>query len=382
MNSTFRVARLFGIDINVHATWVIAVFLIAWSLGAGYFPQAYPDWEPGLYPVAGIAAALGLFLCVLVHELAHSLLALAKGLPVHGITLFIFGGVSSIEMNDDEAHDEFVIAIVGPLTSLALAGLAWAASAVVPAGSFAGALVTYLVFVNVVLAVFNLVPGFPLDGGRVLRSVVWGITGDFEKATRLASSVGQFIGFALIGWGVVRLLAGEVFAGLWTALIGWFLNSAAEATKVQTVSTVAFRGLKAGDLLEPAPEALDPDTTVATFVQEHILRHGERALPVVFGGRVLGIVSLTDVKRVPEDSWPATPVTRIMTRDVLAVRPTDDVSEGLRLLAEHDVHQVLVTDDGGRLLGQLTRAHLVEYLQLREELGVRAGRPGSGATAP
>lgn len=382
MNSTFRIARILGIDINVHATWIIALFLVAWSLSAGYFKDSYPNWQSSSYWLAGTFSALLLFVCVLLHEMAHSLLALAKGLPVHGITLFIFGGVSSIEMQDDEAHDEFLIAVVGPLSSLVLAGLAWLATQMLTSGEIASAVLQYLVGINVMLALFNLVPGFPLDGGRVLRSIIWGITGDFEKATRIAASVGQFIGYFLIAAGVVWLWSGQVFNGLWTAFIGWFLNSAAEASKVQTVTSYAFRGLTAADLLEPEPETLTPDTPVATFVRDHILRHGERALPVVFGERVLGIVSLSDVKRLPEAQWANTPVTSIMSRDVLAVAPTDDVSEGLRLLAEHDVHQVLVLDDG-RLLGVLTRAHLVEYLQLREELGLRpSSRHGSGTALP
>lgn len=379
MNSTFRVARIAGVDVNLHATWLIAFFLITWTLSAGYFPQQYPGWGNPTYFVAGITASLSLFVCVLIHEFAHSLVAIAKGLPVHGITLFVFGGVSAIETEADEAHNEFIIAIVGPLASLVLAGLAWLVTTFAADGTLLDAIAHYLVFINVVLAVFNLVPGFPLDGGRVLRSVVWGVTGDFEKASRVAANVGQFVGFFLIATGVVRVMAGDVFSGLWTALIGWFLNSAAEASKVQTVANEAFKGLQVADLLEPATATLAPDTTVERFVRDQVLGHGRRALPVVFGDRVHGIVSLSDVKRLPEAEWPVTPVTAIMTREPVAVRSEDEVAEALRLIAERQIHQVLVIDDG-ELKGVLTRAHVVEYLQLREELGAHAARPGRGSS--
>ncbi len=377
MNNTFRVARIAGVDVSVHITWVIAVFLVTWTLGAGYYPDKYQGWDSWLYPFAGVLSALLLFACVLLHEMAHSLVAMAMGLPVHGITLFIFGGISAIDMEADEAHNEFIVAVVGPLTSLLLAGACYMGSAVAPDGTMADAIVKYLTTINVGLALFNLVPGFPLDGGRVLRSVVWGVTGDFEKASRWAAWAGQFVGFFLVASGVVWLFWGHSYSGLWMMLIGWFLSNAAEASKVTAVTDEVFSGLLVADLLEASPVVLPPDTPVGVFVREYILRRGYRALPVVLGDRVLGIVSLTDVKKVAEAQWATTPVTAIMTRErLVSVTSNDDAATALRLLAEHQIHQVLVVDDG-QLKGVVTRTHLVEYFQLREELGVRTSRSGA-----
>ena len=211
MKPSFRLGRIAGVEIGIHYTWLFAFALIAWSLAEGFFPGYFPGWSIGAYWLTGAVAAVFLFLSVLVHELAHSFVAKAKGLPVQGITLFIFGGVSNIGGEAAKAKDEFVIAIVGPLTSLVLSGLSWVLYRVLPGqdGPLV-AILSYLSLINLMLAGFNLLPGFPLDGGRVLRSILWGTTGSLTKATRIAASVGQAFGWLLIAWGVYQVLGGQL----------------------------------------------------------------------------------------------------------------------------------------------------------------------------
>lgn len=234
MQSSLRLGGLADIQIGVHYTWVFAVVLIAWSLAVGYFPGVVPGVGAGTYWALGIIAALLLFASVLVHELSHSLVARSRGLTVDSITLFIFGGVSNLSTEATSAGDEFLVAIVGPISSFVLAGVFWLLGQTLPSTGPLGAVVGYLAFINLLLGGFNLVPGFPLDGGRVLRSLVWGATGDLQRATLVASYAGQAFGWLLILWGLSRLLSGDLLGGLWTAFIGWFLNGAAESSRHAT----------------------------------------------------------------------------------------------------------------------------------------------------
>ena len=232
---SFKLGTIDGIDIRIHYTWLLAYLLIAWSLAMGYFPMSGESASSVTYWALGAVAALLLFVSVLLHELAHSLVARARGLRVDSITLFIFGGVSTISGEARTARDEFLIAVVGPLTSLALAGLFWAIENVLPAETATGAIAGYLASANLLLGLFNLVPGFPLDGGRVLRSIIWAVTGDMVRATRIASYVGQAVAVVLIAWGAVSALRGDVFGGLWIGFIGWFLNSGAQEARRQVL---------------------------------------------------------------------------------------------------------------------------------------------------
>lgn len=383
MDGALRLFRISGIDVQVHSTWLIAFFLITFSLSRSVFPEAYPDWQPALYWFTGAMSAILLFVSVLLHELAHSFMAKARGLPVNGITLFIFGGVSSIPADAEEAGDEFAIAIVGPATSLVLAGAFWLLGGVLAGGAREPgpllALVDYLTVINIALAVFNLVPGFPLDGGRVLRAFLWGIGHHYVQATVIATTVGQLVAFLLIGYGAVQIFSGNILGGLWMGLIGWFLNGAAETSRRDVVARQAFQSTYVRDLMDPQPLTVSPDTTVERFVRDHILGQGQRALPVCQGDRLVGIVSITDVKTLPEEQWPTTTVAEIMTSDPLfSVPPSAGIAQALQVIAAEGVHQLPVVENG-RLVGLLTRAHILEHLQFREELGVRrAARPPRG----
>ena len=376
MKASLRLGRIAGIEIGIHYTWIFAFILIVWSLADGFFPSSFPGWSPVAYWATSVAAALMLFTSVLVHELAHSFVAKAKGLPVHGITLFIFGGVSNIGGEANKAKDEFAIALVGPLTSLVLSVLFWGLLQVVgdPNGPLAAALF-YLSLINLMLAVFNLLPGFPLDGGRVLRSILWGATGNLAMATRTATVVGQAFGWLLIAFGVFQVLGGNFLGGLWIAFIGWFLNSAADSSRREAALQEQFHGVNVGQVMEPNTETVSPQITVEELVHEWFLQRRRRALPVSEDGKLAGIVTLTDVRGVPQERWSQVRVAEIMHREPLyTVESDDDLDTALQLLAQHDLNQVPVLQ-GGRLVGLLSRAEIIRYLHLRQELGIRPAKP-------
>jgi len=378
MKASFHLGRIAGVEIGIHYTWPFAFALISWTLAAEFFPRSFPGWVWPTYWATGVLSALFLFGSVLIHELAHSLVAQSRGLPVHGITLFIFGGVSSLGAEAKAAKDEFFIAVVGPVTSLVLAGLFAALWLIVSdRNTPLTAILVYLALINGLLGIFNLLPGFPLDGGRVVRAVLWGATGNLAKATNIAAGVGQIMAFALIGWGVFQVLSGNFVGGLWIAFVGWFLSGAANSSRRQTAFQEALRGIPVSEVMEPDPETVEPETRVDVLVRECFLQRGRRALPVHEDGRLVGIVTLTDVKEVSPEQWPTTRVAEIMTREPLyTVSPDADVAEALRLLAEHRLNQILVTAEG-TTAGLLSRADVIRHIQLLSELGF-AGRSRGG----
>ncbi len=379
MESSFKLGRIAGVEIGIHYTWLFAFALIAWSLAGGYFPANYPGWGATTYWVVGVLAALALFASVLVHELSHSFVALARGHGVHGITLFLFGGVSNLTTEAEDPRDEFLISIVGPMTSFALAAGFWLVKqALSPGDSPLGAILSYLAFINVLLGAFNLLPGFPLDGGRVLRSIVWAVSGSLRRATEIASYVGQGFGFLLIFWGVSQVLGGNFLGGLWIGFIGWFLNGAAESTRQQQALQEGLRGTRVAEVMNPEPATTDSVMSVQELVTERVVRQGQRALLVLDGNRLVGIVSITDAKEVPQESWPTTTVGAIMTPVPLkTVSPDADIQSALQFLVEGSLNQVPVMKDD-QVVGLLSRADIVRFLQLREELGLRRPAGASG----
>jgi Zn-dependent protease/CBS domain-containing protein len=384
MRSSLKIARIAGIDIGIHYTWLFAFALIAWSLAVGFFPSTFSGFDAATYWLLGILGALGLFVSVLVHELSHSFVALARGMKVHSITLFIFGGVSNLQGEAEEPKDEFLVSVVGPVSSFVLAILFWGlqrpfSTPVSPIGAVLG----YLAFVNLMLGAFNLVPGFPLDGGRVLRSLVWGATGSMRRATQVASYAGQAVAFLFIFWGLSRMFGGDFLGGLWTAFIGWFLNNAAESTRQQQIIEEHLRGIRVTQVMDPQPPVVAPGLSVHDFVFDHVLQRGERAVLVSQAGRLAGIASITDAKRVPQSAWSSTPVGQIMTRAPLRTVPsTGDLAVALKLLTESGLHQAPVLDDDGTVLGMLTRADILRFLQYRDEVGLRGAAKQDVAPRP
>lgn len=371
MKASWTLGRIAGIAIGVHYTWLFAFALISWSLAQGFLPHGYPGWAIQTYWITGIFSALLLFISVLVHELSHCFVARTRGLPVEGITLFIFGGVSTLREEAEKAWDEFAIAIVGPITSALLAAAFWGLRLGLGDDTTPlWATLTYLALINALLAVFNLLPGFPLDGGRVLRSIIWGSTGSLVRATNVATVIGQVFGWLLIALGVLQVLRGEFLSGLWIAFIGWFLNGAAEATRKDVNTQEIFREVTVRDVMDSQPEVVGPRTTAESIIRESFLRRGHRAVAVCEDEQLVGIVSITDLREIPERELPLTVAGSVMSRQPLyRVGPGDDLAQALRLMGEHTINQVLVTEEG-KLVGLISRAHVIRYLQGVKELGL------------
>lgn len=367
MTATFRLARIAGIDIGVHYTWLFAFVLITWSLARGFFPSWYEGWSEMEYWGVSALSAVLLFASVLLHELAHSFVAMARGLAVPSITLFIFGGVSNISSEAERPRDEFAIAVVGPMTSLVLAAIFWLV--VFTRGDDNGlftAVVAYLATINTLLGIFNLIPGFPLDGGRVLRSILWSTTRSFVRATEVASSVGQAVGWLFIVFGVFQVLNDNFLGGLWIAFVGWFLNGAADASRQSVRTQEGLRGVQVGQLMYPAPHSIEPDALLTELVGDFFVRRGRRAAPVRNGDRLEGIVTLSDIKDIPQEDWELTTVRQVMTRmPLFMAHPDENVSSAMKVMAEQELNQLLVMESGN-LVGLLSRADIIRYLQFQE----------------
>jgi len=384
MKSSFRLFRIAGIDIGIHYTWIFIFILISWSLAQGVFPQQHPDQLKAINWVMGIITALLLFVSVLLHELAHSLVAKARGMGVSSITLFIFGGVSNLEEEPEKPRTEFAMAIVGPLTSLVLGIICWGVVSFLTGTRvsfldlFGGSqyqtnvesVIGYLAWINITLAIFNLIPGFPLDGGRVLRSILWGSTGNLVKATSTAGRVGQFIGWAMIAFGLYQALSGNFLGGLWIAFIGWFLNTTADASRKEITLRERLSHIKVRELMNPDIVTIRPETIVEEMVMNIFRKQHGRAVPVCQDGRLIGIATITDVKKIPQDKWASTPVKQMMTTGPLyTVSPEDNLNTALGLIAQHDINQVLIKEQD-RCVGVLSRADIIHLIQMSQELGL------------
>jgi Zn-dependent protease/CBS domain-containing protein len=380
LRNSVRLFTIGGVEVGIHFSWLIIFALVTWSLATGFFPVLYGEVTGGetLPPttswILGAAAAILLFASVLVHELAHSFMARSRGLPAKSITLFLFGGVSNIGAESKSPGTEFMIAIVGPLTSLGLAVLALGVSVVV-GEPLLQMLFGYLALVNGLVAGFNLLPGFPLDGGRVLRSIAWRMTNSLRRGTEIAAAAGQFVGIGLIAWGLATIfLQGNLFGGLWIAAIGWFLQNAASASLQHTIMETRLTDVRVGDIVRREVSAVTPDTTVAELVED-LLRRNRRAMPVVDGDRLAGIATIGDLSSVEVDARPRTRVGDVMggADGVVTVDTTDAVSRALERLGEGDFEQLPVVEDG-QLVGMLTRADVIRQLQLREALDIEGRR--------
>jgi Zn-dependent protease len=369
MANSFRLFTIGGIEVSVHISWLVIFALVTWSLASSYFPAFLPQSDPLERWLLGAIAAILLFASVLIHELAHSFVAQARGLEARSITLFIFGGVSSLSGDPKHPSTEFLVAVVGPLTSFVLAGIAYMVALAAPQASAVEAIASYLALINGLLGLFNLIPGFPLDGGRVLRAIIWQATSNARRATELATAVGRLVAWGFMLWGFWRVLNDDVFGGIWIAAIGWFLLNAASASLEQAVAEQRLRRLRVGDVIRPDPTAVPPSISVAELVERYMLPGARRSLPVVDGDRVVGIVTLSDVRNVAPENRPTTLVGSIMggRNGLAAVSPSMPLRDAIEALGSGDYEQVPVVDDG-RLVGLLTRADVVRQIQLREAL--------------
>lgn len=384
----FRAGRLLGIDIFLDLSLIIVFVLVAISLGWGVLPSWHPDWGPAITWVIAAAASVLFLVSVLLHELSHSLVARAQGIPIAGITLFVFGGMSHMEEEPRTPKSEFLVAIVGPLTSLLLGVLALVIAGVMvqdelvaatddPAVALqaAGPAATLLIWLgplNLILGLFNLVPGFPLDGGRVLRAALWWATRSLRRATRWASLVGRGFAWLLMGTGVAMAfgvffpgIGGGAVQGLWLLLIGWFLNNAARASYEQLVVRQSLDDVHVSDVMRSRPTVVPPDIDLRTFVVEHAMNADQQTFPVVRDDALEGLVTLQAVRRVPESEWASTQVRAVMipASDLPVMRPEDEAMDALRNLADREVDQLPVVVDG-HLTGVVRQQDIMRWLYL------------------
>ena len=373
MGQSIRIGRIFGVQIGLHPSWFVIALIVTYTLAAGELPSLYPGWEGGLYWVVGAVISLLFFASVLAHELSHAVVARRFGLRVRDITLFIFGGAATLEGDPKRPRDEALIAAAGPLTSLAIGGTLAGIDLAVGQQQ-ASAIIGWLGYINISLGLFNLIPGFPMDGGRILRAILWRFRGDRNAATRNAAGIGRLFGYLLIAVGVYLVIQQATFAGVWLALIGWFLSNAAEATVAQMSVEHTLHGIKVSDVMESDPPSISPNETVADLVNERLIRGEHRSFLVRHDdGGLAGIVTLSDVRRMPRENWDAARVTDIMTRyaDLATIGPDAEVEAALKLLQEREVNQLpVVTDEGRTVVGLLTRAGILRLIETRMRLGV------------
>jgi len=363
--TSWRVARIAGIEVRIDSSWAVIALLITYSMYLRV-TLVYPDTPTGEAVALGILGAVLFFGSVLVHELAHALVSQARGIRVQDITLFLFGGATRARVESRGPTDEFLIAVVGPLTSGALAVLfgiiASVGRDVLPtplAGTFG-----YLAWVNLLLAVFNLIPGFPLDGGRVLRSAIWRATGSFSRATRIASMSGQAVGWLLVALGVVSLLAGNLAGGIWFAFIGWFLVQAARASYQELQLRNMLRGVEAEDVMARDLLRIPPELSLQDAVDDYFMRYDHGAFPVEERGRTIGLLTLRAVRRVPKDQWSSQRARDLMVPlgDQVVVAPDDRMDDVLGKLQDSEAGRVLVVQNG-EVVGIITPTDLTRWLR-------------------
>jgi len=374
MGNGIRIGRIFGVQIALHPSWFVIALIVTYTMAAGELPATFPGWDAALYWAIGAIISLLFFASVLAHELSHALVARRFGLRVRDITLFIFGGAASLEGDPKRPRDEALIAAAGPVTSLVIGAILWGIDVAVSQQQVV-AIVGWLGFINISLGLFNLIPGFPMDGGRILRALLWKVRGDHYAATRTAAAVGRFFGYLLIGAGVFVIFQGmSLFSGVWLALIGWFLSNAAESAVAQMSIEHSLRGIKVRDVMEADPPSISPNETVADLVNERLIRGGHRSFLVRHSdGGLTGIVTLSDVRRMPRERWETARVTDIMTRyaELATIGPDAGLEVGLKLLQEREVNQLpVVTEEGRTVAGLLTRAGILRLIEARMRLGV------------
>ncbi|HYL39146.1 MAG TPA: site-2 protease family protein [Bryobacteraceae bacterium] len=375
MRSNIRLGRLFGIEIGLHYSWFLIALLITMSL-ASQFQAVNADWGAGVIWSVSIVTALLFFAALLAHEMSHALVARAHQLTTRAITLFALGGVAQIEKEPEDPRTEFWVGIAGPIASAVIGliclGIAWAAgwrfgsTPAVPVR----AMFVWLGYINLMLAGFNLLPGYPLDGGRILRAIIWWSTHSVERATRLAARTGQTVAVLFIALGIFRFFGGAGFGGLWIAFIGWFLLQAAGASYASVMLTSELKNVKVSDVMSRECVVVDGNLNVQNFVEEYLLRTGRRCFVVQQNGQMAGLVTPHEIKVLERPRWPFTTLYDIMRplEEVHTVTPQTPVMEALETMGRDDVNQLPVVENN-HLEGIVTRANVLQFLQTRAEMG-------------
>jgi Zn-dependent protease len=369
MGGSIRLGSILGIPLSINYSWFIIFAIVTVSLGSFYFPDRY-DWSPAVNWIIALATSLLFFCSVLAHELTHSVISERMGVPVKGINLFIFGGVSQITREASRARNELIMAGAGPASSIVL-GLVFLALAFAfrDVSEPVYALSYWLSIINFSLGAFNLVPGFPLDGGRVFRSIIWGTTGDYRRATAIAARTGQGVGYLMIFGGVILIFIGLWPSGIWLALIGWFLENAASSSYRASLLRDMLAPYTASDVMTQDCAFIPPETSVRTLVDEHILRQNRRCFMVADDGHLRGIVTLYNLRNTPRSRWQATRVEEIMTpyEKLLVAAPNDSAVSVLERMDENDVNQLPVIENG-QVRGMIGRDNLLRFIRTHAEL--------------
>ena len=374
MQSSIRLGRVFGIEVGLHYSWFLIALLITMSLSS-QFQASHAEWGPAVIWTTSLMTALLFFAALLAHELSHALVARSRGLTTRAITLFALGGVAQIEKEPEDPKTEFWVGIVGPFSSAVIGlvslGLAWAAGwhfKTSPQTPLLAMLV-WLGYINLTLAAFNMIPGFPLDGGRILRAILWWSTHNATRATQLAARTGQVVALGFIALGIFQFFGGAGFGGLWIAFIGWFLLQAAGASYSTVTLTSNLKDVRVSDVMTNDCVAVDGNLNVQNFVEEHLLRSGRRCFVVEQNGEMIGLVTPHEIKNLERQRWPFTTLYDVMRplNQVHTVTPSTPVMEALETMGRDDVNQLPVVS-GNHLDGIVTRANVIQFLQTRTEL--------------
>jgi Zn-dependent protease/CBS domain-containing protein len=367
-----KLFRVLGIQISLNYTWFIVFGLIAWSLASTYFPYHYPGLSRSAHWMMGFLGAVFLFLSVLAHEVTHSYIAKNEGMDVSEITLFIFGGVSQLTKEPEDPQKELKVAIGGPVSSFVLALFFWILSRVTapsPDLLLATGLLNYLAFINLSLAVFNLIPGFPLDGGRVLRAIYWRKTNNLRKATRIASGAGKQVGLGIILLGLFWILVGNLTGGFWFVIIGIFLRSAAESGYQQTIMKGALEGVKVKELMSRGVISVPSSLRINRLVEDFFLTHKHVTYPVTESERIVGIITLKQVKEIPRDQWVEKTVREVMIpiREEIMLDPEGQAVDALQKMIRTGEGRLPVVIDG-KVVGMITRRDILNLLKIKTDL--------------
>ncbi len=369
-----RLAKIFGIELWIDYSWLVIFALLLWSLAGSYFPHEYPGLGTVAYWIMGAVSAVLLFVCVLLHELSHSYVAQKSGIAVPKITLFIFGGVAQISQEARSAKTEFNIAVVGPISSFVLAAIFWilAKSDFASADKRLLAIFNYLAFINIALVIFNMIPGFPLDGGRILRAYLWNRWQDVRKATYTVSQIGSGFGVGLMLLGLISVFLGNLIGGIWFIFIGMFLNQAARSGYQMTVLHDALSGVKVKNIMTSDVISVPESISLHDLVQNYFYRYLFVSFPVVNDeGQLVGMVSVNQVKDVPKDSWYEKKVRDVMIKasEIQVLSPNAEAWGTLSLLMRNEFGKIPVVD-GERLVGIITRRDIMTRLMIKSDLGV------------
>jgi Zn-dependent protease len=368
--NTIPLGKILGIPIGIDPSWFLVFVLLTWSLASSYFPDEFKNWPAWQYWLLGAITSIVMFASVVLHELGHSIVALRYKIPVRSITLFIFGGVAQIMSEPPSAISEFWIAIAGPFTSFLLALFFALLRMLVGGFSPALALASYLAYINASLAIFNLIPGFPLDGGRVFRAIVWGFTHSLSRATMIAANLGRAIAFGFILIGVWQIFQGNYGNGLWIAFIGWFLESAAVAQLRQTEITHLLAGHKVSEAMGQSCTMIPAELSLQDLVDQHILGRGQRCMVVTQNGQAIGLLTIHNVRDVPREKWPQYTAGQVMTplEKTKTVEPQIELSKALQDMDRDGVNQLPVMQ-AGQVLGMISREDVISYLRTLQTLG-------------